>query len=122
MKFNTSKIAIALGSLVSKSFKSEYHRLCPIGYEDGTGFHYGKQVRPNWPGRGTSSEEFSRFDLRLYQTPVHDTYVKRTLSFSNVIAEEVTIPCWDGATGVATFVFVLAGIVPPTSASPPPRC
>jgi hypothetical protein len=36
-------MAAAFASLVSKSIKSVCDRVCPIGYEDETGFHYGEQ-------------------------------------------------------------------------------
>lgn len=43
MKFNPTRKAIPLASLVSKPFKSIYNRLFPIGYEDEKGFHYERQ-------------------------------------------------------------------------------
>jgi hypothetical protein len=45
MKFNRSMMVMAVVILVSKSFKSIYDRLFPIGYEDEEGFHYGGRKR-----------------------------------------------------------------------------
>jgi hypothetical protein len=42
-KLNPAGIVAAFASLVSKSIKSVCDRVCPIGYEDQTGFHYGEQ-------------------------------------------------------------------------------
>ena len=36
-------IAMAFATLVSKTFKSIYNRLFPLGYEDEKGFHYDRQ-------------------------------------------------------------------------------
>ncbi len=42
-KFNPSRKAVSRAGLISKSGKSVFNRLFPIGYEDETGFHHGEQ-------------------------------------------------------------------------------
>jgi len=42
-KFNRSRKAMPVAGLISKSGKSVFNRLFPVGYEDETGFHCGEQ-------------------------------------------------------------------------------
>jgi hypothetical protein len=61
IKFNPTRKAMSLASLVSKPVKSIYNRLFPIGYEDEKGFHYEaqrRQTREKPPGqRGSAGNQ-----------------------------------------------------------------
>jgi hypothetical protein len=60
---------------------------------------------PNSSGRSSSSGGFSRSDLVWYQAPLQDGYVTRTLAFSNLISDPVTIRFTNGVPDVTNFVF-----------------
>jgi hypothetical protein len=65
---------------------------------------------PNGSGSGTSSgNALSRSDLVWYQAPLKDGYVTRTLSFSNLISDPVTIRFTNGVPDLTNFVFRMKG-------------
>jgi hypothetical protein len=60
---------------------------------------------PNSSSSGTSSGGFNRSQLVWYHAPLQDGYVTRTLSFSNLISDPVTITFTNGVPDVTNFVF-----------------
>jgi hypothetical protein len=54
---------------------------------------------------GTSSGGLGRSELVWYQAPVDEGYVTRTLSFSNLISDPITITFRNGVPDVTNFVF-----------------
>jgi hypothetical protein len=58
---------------------------------------------PDSSGNGTSSG--GGCDLLWYQPPIQDGTVTRTLSFSNLVSEPVTITFKNGAPDITNFVF-----------------
>jgi hypothetical protein len=61
---------------------------------------------PNGSGSGRSSgSAMSRSELVWYQARLKDGYVTRTLSFSNLISDPVTITFTNGVPDVTNFVF-----------------
>ena len=61
---------------------------------------------PSGSGSGRSSgSALSRSELVWYQAPLMDGYVTRTLSFSNLISDPVTIRFTNGVPDVTNFVF-----------------
>jgi hypothetical protein len=58
---------------------------------------------PDGSGHGTSSG--GGCDLRWYQPPIHDGAVTRTLSFSNLVSDPVTVVFTNGIPDVSNFVY-----------------
>jgi len=57
IQLKPARETMPLARFPSKTFQSLFNRLCPIGYQDDEGFHYGKQKGPRrerWLGRQDS--------------------------------------------------------------------
>ena len=64
-----------------------------------------ESLRPDGSSHGVSSGTFSRSELIWYQAPIRDGSLTRTLSFSNLVSDPVTINFTNGMPDVTNYIF-----------------